>query len=247
MAGVVFLVVAIAWLAYLLPWFLKHRGRSLEELLDESGVVSDSVKIVHAGTTPAQDFEDSDSDLEISTPLARRAIRDELLERGRTAVRRRRIGLLVTFALAVVAVLLPVFTSLSWWWAVAGPALLVGWVLLSRASVRIVGERIKADLDALDQASEDATVAVRVVPVKPRVPTPASFEQGITLGAPETPVHSLNDPIPAMPVKIAPRPVLPRSVRSVDLSAPVPLRPHRNTAAPHEQDALPLGDLPKAV
>ena len=70
-----FAAIAIAWLAYLVPHFVRGRDAD-EELLDDSDPAdrfSDSMRIVRHGTAPLldQDLEEIES-FDVSTPQTRR-------------------------------------------------------------------------------------------------------------------------------------------------------------------------------
>ena len=95
--GVIFAAIAIAWLAYLVPHFVRRRD-DVEELLDDSDPAdrfSDSMRIVRHGTAPLldQDLEEIAS-FEVSTPQTRRAAVKDLRRLERLAASRRRRVLL---------------------------------------------------------------------------------------------------------------------------------------------------------
>ena len=76
--GVIFAAIAIAWLAYLVPHFVRRQDEEPVDESDPSERFSDSIRIVRNGTAPLldQDLEEIKS-YEVSTPQTRRAaIRD---------------------------------------------------------------------------------------------------------------------------------------------------------------------------
>ena len=94
--GVIFAAIAVAWLAYLVPHFVRRRDD--DELLQESDPAdrfSDSMRSVRHGTAPLldQDLEEIAS-FEVSTPQTRRTAINGLQRLERLAAARRRHVLL---------------------------------------------------------------------------------------------------------------------------------------------------------
>jgi len=72
---VIFAAIAIAWLAYLVPHFVRRRGDDQETAeADPAERFSENVHIVRNGTAPLldQDLEPI-AEYEVSTPMTRRA------------------------------------------------------------------------------------------------------------------------------------------------------------------------------
>jgi hypothetical protein len=244
MAGVIFGIVAIGWLAYLLPFYLKQRGPSYRELADDAARIQGSMRVVYSSQPKGEDI-DSNPELEVSTPLSRAADRYQIAVESHRAVRRRRLGLVISLLLTGAAIGLPfLIGTTNWWLWVLAPVILLGWLLASKLSLRMMNRRLDARLEALDSASEDATVAVNLAAIAaPAAPVNGMKDEfSVTIASPTQGLASLSDPIPVLPPTIAPRPVLPRSVRNVDLTPPGGSRklPAFPQLSKFPQDALPF-------
>ncbi len=155
MSAIIFVVLALAWAVYLLPKALKHHDELASDRLVEGH--SDRVRILsrkgQAGQPEVVEVEiehvdsvDRFSDLErelapkprqpvVRQPVARRPVTRAT---ARKAARRRRrvLGVLVLALLVVWALTWLAYLPI---WAPAVPgALVVGWLLLARLSVRKV-------------------------------------------------------------------------------------------------------------
>ncbi|MDR1355369.1 MAG: hypothetical protein LBJ43_03790 [Propionibacteriaceae bacterium] len=233
--GMVFCLIAVAWLAYLLPWFLRNRT---EVPMDDSAAdLGEQMHYVQYGREALPPPALSVSDSEVSTPLLRSAARHQIANEARTAVRRRRIGLIANLLLLIVTAVLPFFVPVTSWLRLVGPLALVGWVVISRASVVIVGKQLRERALLLERGSEEATVAVTLA----ENTAPDSNELSVELSGVISPMASLLEPIEITPPTYLNRPLLPRSVRQIDLMPPslwkgVPFVPLN---ADTKQEALP--------
>ena len=119
--GLIFVVIALAWLGYLVPLFLhRHENGLLEEPLPDEPITP-SVTIVRRGVP--LDVAEEETAL-VSTPLNRRAALRELdLVDARAAIRRR----IVLGVLLSAATVLGVLAALGRveWWSVAVPGGLI--------------------------------------------------------------------------------------------------------------------------
>jgi hypothetical protein len=218
---VIFAAIAIAWLAYLVPHFVRKRGDEPDEAADPINRFSDSVRIVKHGTAPLldQDLEPI-STYEVSTPLTRRAAIADLRRLEQVAARRRRRVLVVLLALLSVAVGLSAAGLLSWWVVAAPGGLLLTFVLLARISVRAMHRQLDKRLNAIAAGGSEQTVFLRL-----GVDTGAS---GDSVGASEQSGSSgshavsgtLWDPLPITTPTYVSKPLAPRTVRTIDLSGP---------------------------
>ena len=255
MTGVVFGVIAILWIAYLVPWVLSRRettGALDEETIEQ---FADSMKLVRR----SNDYEPVflvDSGAEVSTPLTRRAARRDLRRASAIATRRRRIGMIVHLLLVVVGVALPlVVPAIPQIWTLVPVAMLLGWVVLSRLSVVSLNRLLDARRAELHFGGAEDTIVIAEEPVVEHSIGLVHDDQersieitdqlGETLG-------SLWDPIPVTPTTYVSKPLLPRSVRTIDLAAPVSSSELATPAAPRVPDeeltvALDQEDLPRAV
>ena len=98
--GVIFAAIAIAWLAYLVPHFVRRRDDEDQVRRgDPADRFADSIRIVRHGTAPLLDQDlDRDRTYEVSTPLTRRAAIADLRRLERLAAPRRRRVLLALMA-----------------------------------------------------------------------------------------------------------------------------------------------------
>jgi len=212
--GLIFVVIGLTWLGYLVPLFLhRHENGLLEEPLPDEPITP-SVTIVRRGVP--LDVAQEQIAL-VSTPLNRRsALRDLDRADARAAVRRRIVlGVLLGVA-TVLAVLVGV--GRAPWWSVAVPGALIA-AFLGVARVTVV--RMRADLDAraeriLSMGRTEKTVAITVL----RDTEDAANESVVDLTAPIEAVASLWDPVPITKPTYVSKPLAPRTVRTIDLSAP---------------------------
>lgn len=232
MTGLIFGVIVIAWLAYLLPWTLNSRSHS--PLADEGpffGLAS-SMKIIRRGSDPFGD--QNDPELELSTPLQRDAARREIRRAARTAARRRRAGLIVHFSAALLGpVVFFVWHTPLLWSVVLPSVLLIGFLALARVSVRTLNRALDEKKAWICGGDQEDTVSV-VLPDLGQ----GSAELSVELSEPlDEGMRSLWEPIPVTPATYVSKPMLPRSVRTIDLSTPV--APAATPALPPTAEATP--------
>jgi hypothetical protein len=217
--GVIFAAIAIAWLAYLVPHFVRRRDD--DELLDESDPAdrfSDSMRIVRHGTAPLldQDLEEIAS-FEVSTPQTRRAAVNDLRRLERLAASRRRRVLLVLMA-ALSAVIGLCAAHLIPWWSTAIPGgLLLIFIVVARISVRVMLRRLDGRYREIRHGNNESTIFLsrKDFAKSGIVPPPASGTVGVAAKS-----GTLWDPIPiTMPTYVS-KPLAPRTVRTIDLSGP---------------------------
>jgi hypothetical protein len=218
--GVIFAAIAIAWLAYLVPHFVRGRDGD-EELLedfDPTERFADSMRIVRHGTAPLldQDLEEI-APFEVSTPQTRRAAVKDLRRLERLAAARRRrvlLGLLVALS-AVIGLcgahLLP-------WWSAAIPGgLLLIFMVVARISVRIMLKGLDARYRDVRHGSNESTIFLsrKDFATSGADARSASGRANLAAGT-----GTLWDPIPVtMPTYVS-KPLAPRTVRTIDLSGP---------------------------
>lgn len=208
-----------AWLAYLVPMYLRRDNDKRSDLFDPATRFSDDVRIVRDSTSRSG----AGRSVQVSTPHTRRAMIESMRRaEQRAAVRRRNtiLGLLVSVA-AVVA--LAAF-GLTPWWAVAVPgALLVGFLALARVTVQMMHREFDRRLEAIDGGGVEETVFVQ--DVKPEKPKTEGLVEAVELGMPVGKPGSLWDPLPiTRPNYVSAPPVRGRTVRTIDLSAPEPVQ-----------------------
>jgi hypothetical protein len=215
---VIFAAIAIAWLAYLVPHFVRRRDEEPVEESDPTDRFSESIRIVRNGTAPLldQDLEEIKS-YEVSTPRTRQAAIRDLRRLERLAASRRRRVLLGLMAImsAVVGVCA---VHLIPWWSVAIPGgLLLIFVVMARISVHLMHKSLDKRYEAISLGSTEKTVFLAVKQVSKRgttAPTKkAKAESAEKPGA-------LWDPVPITVPTYVSKPLAPRTVRTIDLSAP---------------------------
>jgi hypothetical protein len=218
-SGVIFAAIAIAWLAYLVPHFVRSRDID-EELLEDSDPAdrfSDSMRIVRYGTAPLldQDLEEIES-FDVSTPQTRQAAVNDLRRLERLAAsRRRRVLLGMMAALSVVVGLCAMHLIL--WWSTAIPgALLMIFLVVARISVRIMRRGLDARYREIRHGGTESTIFLSL---KDFAASGEDADHGSGKAADlATRSSTLWDPIPiTMPTYVS-KPLAPRTVRTIDLS-----------------------------
>ncbi len=215
--GLIFAAIAIAWLAYLVPHFVRRRDGEPDVESEQVDPFSDSVRILRHGTAPLLDQDLAElREFEVSTPVTRRAAVADLrrLERVAASRRRRVLSALLAVLCGVISV-----ASVGWvpWWTVAIPAGLVAlFVVVSRVSVRAMRRDLDARYVAISRGSDEKTVLISRKDVETRGATrKAAKKDAETGGRP-----GLWDPLPITVPTYVSKPLAPRTVRTIDLSAP---------------------------
>jgi hypothetical protein len=221
--GLIFAGIAIAWLAYLVPHFVRRREGEPDVEREAVDPFSDSVRILRHGTAPLLDQDLAElREFEVSTPVTRRAAIADLRRLERVAASRRRRVLSGLFAIlcAIISV-----CSMAWlpWWTVAVPGgLVLLFVVVSRISVRAMRRDLDARYVSISRGSDEKTVLIsrkdagaegKEKKVKAKK---AKAEDG--KDADDKP--GLWDPLPITVPTYVSKPLAPRTVRTIDLSAP---------------------------
>ncbi|MFT3970877.1 MAG: hypothetical protein QM695_11530 [Micropruina sp.] len=95
-------MIAVAWLVYLVPYFLRRQADPALDEIDPAAPFSATVTIVRPGVSLADADEGA---AVVSTPLTRRAALYELAQIDRqAATRRRRVLMVLTLVLFAVSV-----------------------------------------------------------------------------------------------------------------------------------------------
>jgi hypothetical protein len=244
---VIFAAIAIAWLAYLVPHFVRHRDdETVEVEVDPTNRFANSMRIVRHGTAPLldQDLEEIKA-YEVSTPQTRRAAIDELRRlEGLAALRRRRVLLLLMAGLSMVIGVCAV--ELIPWWSMAIPGgLLMIFVVVARVSVRFMTKSLDARYRQIAHGSDESTIFLSV---KKPEESPAKKSDSATkdVDASESKPGALWDAVPiTMPTYVS-KPLAPRTVRTIDLSGPLVAPANRPqvpvTADAPEPEKAPRGE-----
>ncbi len=244
--GVIFAAIAIAWLAYLVPHFVRRRDdETTEDEVDPTSRFADSMRIVRHGTAPLldQDLEEIEA-YEVSTPQTRRAAINDLRRLESAAALRRRRVLLVLMAGLSAAVGVCAVELIPWWSMAIPGGLLVIFVLVARISVRFMTKSLDARYQQIAHGSDESTIFLSVK--KPEEP-PAKKSESATKDkdAGEPKPGALWDPVPiTMPTYVS-KPLAPRTVRTIDLSGP-PVAPADRPQVPVTADAPEPEKAPRA-
>jgi len=225
LTGLIFAAIAVAWLAYLIPVYLRRRSPAIVEGEDPANQFSDSMRIVRHGTAPLVDVDGAEiSSVEVSTPLTRRAAIGDLHRlQARAAARRRRV--LVVLALALTAVLGGCAAKLvDWFWVAVPGGLMLGFFIVARFSVRAMRRHLDDRFDEINAGGDESTIFMKradlaaVVNGRPKPSGKESAEQTATVTRPIT--GALWDPLPITLPTYVSKPLAPRTVRTIDLSGP---------------------------
>jgi hypothetical protein len=223
LSGLIFVALAVAWAAYLIPKALKHhddvaRSRSVDKfshtlrvLARREPVDRRSARLVVTPGKPA-------AQVEVGVQGAPAVVTPEVLRArralaGRAARRRRRV--LLTLLLANVAVVaLATAHVIAWPWAAAPAALVMLWLVACRVMVRrertwkpsLVEQAVHAVEEMVDETAE-----------RPAVP----FDEAETDSfAAVSADPGLWDPVPVtLPTYVDKAPAARRAVRTIDLDS----------------------------
>jgi hypothetical protein len=235
--GVIFAAIAIAWLAYLVPHYVRRRDdETIEEPVDPTNRFADSMRVVRHGTAPLldQDLEEIET-YEVSTPQTRRAAIDDLRRRESLAALRRRRVLLVLMA-GISLVIGVCAVELIPWWSIAIPGgLLVIFVVVARISVTFMTRSLDARYRQIAHGSDESTIFLSVKKAEDRLAktSDSATEDG---DASESKSGVFWDPVPITKPTYVSKPLAPRTVRTIDLSGP-PVAPANRPEVPVTADA----------
>ena len=218
--GVIFGAIAIAWLAYLVPHFVRKREDDVVvDTEDPAERFAQSMRIVQHGTAPLLDQDLSEiGTYEVSTPLTRRAAVADLRRLETVAALRRRRVLLALMAVLSLVVGLAGAQLLPWWTTAIPGGLVVLFFGISRFSVIAMRRSLDARYRDIQRGGDEVTVFINRAKVKvaasPASPVAAEpVEEKSTAGA-------LWDPVPITVPTYVSKPLAPRTVRTIDLSGP---------------------------
>lgn len=217
LTGVIFAIIAAFWLVYLVPYYLHHRGDTFEDGEVDIPFTPTAVTIVRSGESLANA---DDGAADVSTPLTRRAqLRELRLIDEHAAQRRRRVLIFLLLVQFVVAVL--AYFGIGAWWGVTIPAgLLVVFLGIARFSVRSMRADLDRRAERIKACFDEDTVAIALTPEDV-----AGHEHSVEISVPIRPIGSLWDPVPITRPTYVSTPLAPRTVRTIDLSAPVVATP----------------------
>ncbi|MFZ0529685.1 MAG: hypothetical protein WAL91_04005 [Propionicimonas sp.] len=214
MTGLIFAVIAAFWLMYLLPSFLHHRtADAAEDEVDAALPNTSQVTIVRSGTSLA---EADPGSARVSTPLTRRARLRELQAVDERAAQRRRRVLAFLLLVELLVAGLAALRVGAWWAALIPAGLIVAFLVVARFSVRALRADLAERARQIRDCGDEETEAISLT-----VDEAAQHEHSVELSMPIGKVGSLWDPIPITRPTYVSKPLAPRTVRTIDLSAPV--------------------------
>lgn len=238
LAGIIIAALLVGGLAFAVPWIASQR-QSPDDLAEEpTQRFSNSMRILR------RDVIELGDPSAVSTPLTRASELYGLHMTAKVAARRR---LLVLGGLALVGIVLAVlagFGLLSWWLTLIPAGLIVAFLAVARVSVVGMHRRLDAYAVSLEAGFDDDedTAAIDVEEEQSQ-----STEFSIDLSAPEE--SSVWDPVPVTAPTYVSQPLVPRTVRTIDLSAPVVATDDVVPTADHPDDVVAeeSANLPRAI
>ena len=250
LAGIVISVLVLAVLAFGLPWLSVHKDDLDAIDGDPAERFSGSMRILREHTANYDD----EPPVEVSTPLTRRAEPTELRLRARSAAMRRRRMVTMLGSMTLLCLVLSVFNIVPGW-AVAIPVVALGAFLVS---ARVGVKKMHRMLDEKAAQVKAGYVDSEATSTMKAVEEETSHEFSVDLTAPEK-TGPLWDPIPVVTPTYVSKPLVPRTVRTIDLSAPVTntviiptaerpaAGPKPRRAAPADWDMEEENSWPRAV
>ena len=250
LAGIVISVLVLAVLAFGLPWLSVHKDDLDAIDGDPAERFSGSMRILREHTANYDD----EPPVEVSTPLTRRAELTELRLRARSAAMRRRRMVTMLGSMTLLCLVLSVFNVVPGW-AVAIPVVALGAFLVS---ARVGVKKMHRMLDEKAAQVKAGYVDSESTSMMKAVEEETSHEFSVDLTAPEK-TGPLWDPIPVVTPTYVSKPLVPRTVRTIDLSAPVTntviiptaerpaAGPKPRRAAPADWDMEEESSWPRAV
>jgi hypothetical protein len=230
--GLIFAAIAIAWLAYLVPHFVRRRDDESLPDVDPADRFADSMRIIRNGTAPLldQDLERIPT-YEVSTPHTRRAAIRDLHRQERVAAARRRRVLLVLLATLSLVVGLCATGILAWWTLAVPSGLLVAFVIGARVSVGAIRRSLDARYQQIRNGSNESTIFLsrEDLAAVTAAKSAGSADSARTKTDPSKSVGALWDPVPITKPTYVSKPLAPRTVRTIDLSGPTPATTARPT------------------
>ncbi len=215
----IFAAIAIAWLAYLVPHFVRRRDGEfvLEDETASADRFAESMRIVRHGTAPLldQDLEEIRV-FEVSTPQTRRAAIKNLRRLETVAALRRRRVLLTLMAVLSLTIGVCAVDVVPWWATAIPGGLLVAFFVLSRVSVRMMQTDLDARYREITHGSNEKTVLISRKDLVKADPKPAAPVIQVDTDKPGV----LWDPVPITVPTYVSKPLAPRTVRTIDLSGP---------------------------
>ncbi|MGL4831511.1 MAG: hypothetical protein ACRCWS_02865 [Propionibacteriaceae bacterium] len=229
LSGVIVGLVAVVGLLYLVPLYLSTREVDEDDV--EETPFTDSVRLVH-------DVRSDDPEtLDLSTPYMRATVRYDVARQAARAARNRRRMMGLLLAVLVIVCGTTVAGLTSWSNVAQAGGVLGGYLVISRVATMLQNRRFDARLRRLELADEEPTVCFTLAA--------NTHERDVEISAPIVFTGSLWDPVPVTAPTYVQQPLAPRTVRTIDLSAPE-ASPRRDPVLVPEE-TLESIQLPHAV
>jgi hypothetical protein len=229
--GLIFGAIVAAWLAYLVPMYLKKHQATISET-DPATRFSGSVQIVQFGAERIDAEGNSVERANVSTPLTRRSAVAEICGAERQAAGRRRNVILVLGSLLILLGLLALVGVAPWGLLAIPGGLLAAFLTIARFSVQAMHRSFEERLDRIDRGCDEDTVIVADEVTlsgekgRKRPNCGKSRVEEVELGAPVGEPGALWDPLPiTRPTYVSTPPVRGRTVRTIDLTEPIMVAP----------------------
>ena len=245
----IFGAIAIAWLAYLVPHFVRKRDDEVVVDVDDPAErFAGSMRVVQHGTAPLLDQDLSEiGTYEVSTPLTRRAAVADLRRLERVAALRRRRVLLALMAVLSLVVGVAGAELIPWWSTAIPGGLVVLFFAVSRFSVIGMRRSLDARYADIRRGGDEVTVFINRAKVKAEVEASAPATAKPAVEEKKSSAGVLWDPVPITVPTYVSKPLAPRTVRTIDLSGPAvtaggPIQ-HPVTADAHPATAASAAEM----
>ncbi|MCL1838108.1 MAG: hypothetical protein FWG47_02170 [Propionibacteriaceae bacterium] len=212
LTGLIFGVVAAAWLVYLVPYFLQRRGLP-EDQVDEAFSTT-AITIVRNGS----DLASTDDGLALDAARIQKSKLEELTRIDRRAATRRRSVLVFLLAVQIGVAVLVVCGLGQWWFALIPTGLIATFLVISRVTVRRMRRKLASRAAELRSDENADTMTVQLA-------DNADHEHSIELSLPLPKLESLWEPIAITRPTYVSQPLAPRTVRTIDLNAAIGTTP----------------------
>lgn len=243
----IFGAIAIAWLAYLVPHFVRKRDDdAVVDADDPAERFAHSMRVVQHGTAPLLDQDLSEiGTYEVSTPLTRRAAVADLRRLETVAALRRRRVLLALMAVLSLVVGLAGAELLPWWSAAIPGGLLALFFAVSRVSVLGMRRSLDARYADILRGGEEVTVFINRAKIKTGKESSTKPTADVAAAEEKSTAGALWDPVPITVPTYVSKPLAPRTVRTIDLSGPaVTASQHPVIADARPASAPTAGEVP---
>ncbi|MCL1923750.1 MAG: hypothetical protein FWG15_07860 [Propionibacteriaceae bacterium] len=209
-SGPIFVVLVVACLFYLVPRQLSWHIPTQEEV-DEQGTGTNTLKTIHS-STPSDELS-----APVSTLLMRRAARRTAQRLAVKAEKRRTFVFIALLVVALATIPLALLSVIAGYVPVVGLGMVALWVGFSHFEARRVRRQLDAIVAEAELSDGEETM---VVHVEKKEESPFT-EHGGVVGPNGDVQMSLWDPITVVPATYLSAPTATRTVRTIDLAAPI--------------------------